>query len=120
MKDPNQPGKAQRSLASALKEYRRAEGLKVRIVEGPGPHGAYGEFLPHSREILLFDCGKHKMSQGALMEELLHYQQYKGKGLLGMTTSQIERRYPGLIQQFEIEVEQLLRDSGFIPPWKLR
>jgi len=103
---------ALRWLRELEARYIRETGLRIKVVPYDAPPiggrvGALGEFFPQTKEIVLYSGEKYGL--GARAEELLHYFQIKGRGLLGKKVSQ------RITQLVEDEVEILLRSIGFEP-----
>lgn len=60
---------------------------------------------------MLYEGASHELSLGAKAEELLHYFNYRGRGLLGLTTNEIGDE---IIYQMEVLVERCLEKCGFV------
>jgi RNase P/RNase MRP subunit p29 len=111
--NPANPGKARQTLGQLTKKYKELTGRKVKVVDyqEPSGSGALGEFIPETSEIILYGGGKHQLHQAAIAEELLHYFNYRGRGLLGKTVEEIG---PDTIRQMEVLVERSLEKGGFV------
>jgi RHS repeat-associated protein len=110
--NPAKATQARREMAKLLAEYAKDTGKKIKIVPWKeNSCGALAQFFPETGEIVIYEGGTHVLHEAALMEELLHYGQYKKAGLLGKTETEIGA---ATVRRFEEEVEALLEQSGFM------
>lgn len=111
--DPSNTTKAYRTVVKLERKYQLLTGQVVEILPGPEPSGsgALGEFFPESGRTVLYEAGKHQFSLGAEAEELLHYFNYRARGLLGLTAQEIGNE---TIKAMEVLVERSLQKCGFV------
>lgn len=111
--DPMNVAKAQHVVAQLERKYQQLTRQTVEVVECSEPlgSGALGEFVPESGRIVLYEGANHELSLGAKAEELLHYFNYRGRGLLGLTTNEIG---DDLVYQMEVLVERCIEKCGFV------
>lgn len=111
--DPRNVAKAQQTVAKLDRKYQQLTGQTVEVVAEPEPSGscALGEFFPESGRIVLYEGANHPLSLGAKAEELLHYFNYRARGLLGLTAEEIG---DDEIKRMEVLVERCIEKCGFV------
>lgn len=115
--NPNIPMETiERNVADLEAIYIRETGL---IPERSRPR-SIGEtfdagFDPEQFGIFVYNDVAPAFQLGYLTEELLHYQQVRDAGYLGMTLEEIDAIRPGFAANMERDVIERVRQCGFIP-----
>lgn len=107
---PGQEVRLAKKLNALEKQYTKFSDRKPIVLQDDHVQGALGQFDPKTGQVYIFSGERY--GSAARAEEMLHYFQYRKRGLIGKSESEIGDK---VIFEVEKEVEEMLAKMGYRP-----